>query len=105
MGFIAKKIGDEKRAETSLNQRPRCDRVLWRFRFRFDEARTARIARALLFGLAGFFELTSVPNFLDYRAAQCDWNWHFAGRRVCDALARQSETALGSHYFERRLEG
>lgn len=44
--------------------------VLWRFRFRFDEARAARIAGALLFALAGVVVLTSALNFLGYREAQ-----------------------------------
>ncbi len=44
--------------------------VLWRFRFRFDEERAARIAGALLFALAGLIVLTSALNFLGYREAQ-----------------------------------
>jgi len=44
--------------------------VLWRFRFRFDEARAAHIAGALLFALAGLVALTSVLNFIGYREAR-----------------------------------
>ena len=44
--------------------------VLWRFRFRFDEARAARIVGALLFALAGFVAFASALNFLGYREAQ-----------------------------------
>jgi divalent metal cation (Fe/Co/Zn/Cd) transporter len=44
--------------------------VLWRFRFRFNEARTAQIAGALLFALAGLVVLTSVVNVIGYREAE-----------------------------------
>lgn len=44
--------------------------VFWRFRFRVDEARAARIAGALLFALAGLVVLTSVLNFLGYHEVQ-----------------------------------
>lgn len=44
--------------------------VLGRFRFRFDEARAAQIAGALLFALAGLVALTSVLNFIGYSEAQ-----------------------------------
>lgn len=44
--------------------------VLWRFRFRFDEARAAQIAGALLLALAGLVVLTSVLTFIGYREAQ-----------------------------------
>jgi divalent metal cation (Fe/Co/Zn/Cd) transporter len=44
--------------------------VFWRFRFKLNEARAARIAGVLLFALAGLVMLTSVLNFLGYREAQ-----------------------------------
>jgi divalent metal cation (Fe/Co/Zn/Cd) transporter len=44
--------------------------VLWRFRFRFNEARAARIAGVLLFVLAGFVAVTSVLNLIGYREAK-----------------------------------
>lgn len=44
--------------------------VLWRFRFRFDEARAAQIAGALLLVLTGLVVLTSILNFIGYREAQ-----------------------------------
>ena len=44
--------------------------VFWRFRFELNEARAARMAGVLLFGLAGLVILTSVLNFLGYREAQ-----------------------------------
>ncbi len=44
--------------------------VFWRFRFELNEARAARIAGVLLFGLAGLVMLTSVLNLLGYREAQ-----------------------------------
>jgi len=44
--------------------------VLWRFRFRVDEARAAQLAGALLFALAGLVMLTSVLNLSGYREAQ-----------------------------------
>jgi divalent metal cation (Fe/Co/Zn/Cd) transporter len=44
--------------------------VFWRFRFEFNEARTARIAGALLFALGVLVTLTSVLNFLGVREAQ-----------------------------------
>jgi divalent metal cation (Fe/Co/Zn/Cd) transporter len=44
--------------------------VFWRFRFTLGEARAARIAGGLLFGLAGFVVLTSVLNLFGYREAQ-----------------------------------
>ncbi len=44
--------------------------VIGRFRFRFDEARAARIAGALLFALAGLVALTSVLSFVGYHEAQ-----------------------------------
>jgi divalent metal cation (Fe/Co/Zn/Cd) transporter len=47
--------------------------VLWRFRFRFDEARAAQIAGALLLVLAGLVVLTCVLNFIGYREAQPSW--------------------------------
>jgi divalent metal cation (Fe/Co/Zn/Cd) transporter len=43
--------------------------VLVRFRFRFEEARAAKVAGILLFVLAGFIVLTSAWNFLGYREA------------------------------------
>lgn len=44
--------------------------VLGRFRFQFDEARTAKAAGILLLVLAGFVVLTSVLNFIGYREAK-----------------------------------
>src|SRR6266478_5795791 len=44
--------------------------VFWRFRFELNEARAARIAGVLLFGLAGLVMLTSILNLLGYREAQ-----------------------------------
>ena len=44
--------------------------VFWRFRFRFDEARAAKIAGVLLLVLAGFVGLTSVLNLIGYREAK-----------------------------------
>jgi divalent metal cation (Fe/Co/Zn/Cd) transporter len=44
--------------------------VFWRFRFKLNEARAARIAGALLFILAGLVVLTSVLHFLGYREAR-----------------------------------
>lgn len=44
--------------------------VLWRFRFRFDEARAAKTAGVLLLVLAGFVVLTSVLNLIGYREAK-----------------------------------
>jgi Co/Zn/Cd efflux system component len=44
--------------------------VLWRFQFRFDEARAAKIAGVLLLVLAGFVVLTSVLNLIGYREAE-----------------------------------
>jgi divalent metal cation (Fe/Co/Zn/Cd) transporter len=44
--------------------------VLWRFRLRFDEARAAKMAGALLLVLAGFVVLTSLFNLIGYREAK-----------------------------------
>lgn len=44
--------------------------VLWRFRFRLDEARAAKMAGVLLLVLAGLVVLTSVLNLIGYREAE-----------------------------------
>jgi divalent metal cation (Fe/Co/Zn/Cd) transporter len=44
--------------------------VLWRFRFRFDEGRAAKIAGALLFVLAGLVVLSSALSFIGYGQAK-----------------------------------
>jgi hypothetical protein len=62
--------------------------VFWRFRFDLKEARAARIA---------------LP-WISRGAAEFRGNRNPAGRRSWNALARRSETTLGSHYFECRPE-
>lgn len=44
--------------------------VFWHFRFTLGEARSARIAGGLLFGLAGFVVLTSILNLIGYGKVQ-----------------------------------